>query len=229
MKKAEEVIKNLDLTKDEYLDKVIKAREQEDNFLKQTSFELKLPDSYIQNNTKTIEAVRSLLETDKAKGICLVGNVGSGKTYLANIIADSVISKTYRSRSRYRFINCQQLWTQAKSVYMSNDFGKSETLSEINNITEFMFIDDLGAEDNTEASQAHFVNLLSKAHLAFTSGGLKVLVVTTNLGIDGIQKRYGSRIASRFYEMFMFCTLQSVDFRVRNCVGSVSDENKRQR
>jgi len=199
----------------EYLEKV-RARETETTEWEQSKQStLIFPDYYIKSNLKILDAVQELLnnEEETSKSIILAGSVGSGKTELARIIAASVIPARFRTDKNYRWCNTFELWNEVKKMYGSNFVDKGEAVSKLMEITQFYILDDIGAEDETPASKSFVEQMILTAHKKFEQNRLKLLIITTNLGISDIEKRYSERVRSRIDEMSYYFSLRKQDYR----------------
>lgn len=185
-------------------------KERQEKWSSQNKYKLKLPNTYIQDNPNTLKTIDLELQKDDSKVFIIMGSVGSGKTLLANIIADSVIPSEFR-RGMFKYVVCMDSWRRAKEYYSTG--GKQDEVASLTEPAPFMIIDDLGAEDNTEAGRMHFVNMLTRAYDYTVVGKTKLLVITTNLGIDNIEERYGERVRSRLDEIALYCLLNKKDYR----------------
>ncbi len=135
---------------------------------------------------------------DLNKGLFVYGNSGSGKTTSFKIIQR--ISLKY---------NLKQLWfpfIQTQEVVNKFNLDKSKD-SVIKNYSNgnFMF-DELGAESTAQnifvyGKEDIFIRILEARYNQFVDKGIKTHI-TCNLTLDEIQKRYGTRVEDRFYEMF---------------------------
>lgn len=197
-----------------YRKKIQEAREREEAWKKQTSFKLTLPNWYKPDNPKIINDLQKTLENpDKPKHFLFVGNVGCGKTLITNIITDTVIPANYRNKDYYKYLNCFSAWEKIKGIYSSAYNEKGEYVDQLLRPAPFCFIDDIGSEDDTPASRSHITSLLMNVYNYWFTGNLKVLVMTTNLGINALQERYGERIRSRLDEMVIYYQMKRIDHR----------------
>ena len=142
---------------------------------------------------------------DPKKGICLYGNVGSGKTMMMKIMRNC-------NCNIFGFKTCRQL----SEVYAIEGFeglrsyGKQAVRWEYSEQKfNHLLIDDLGAE-NDSRYYGHEINVMSEILLDryefFISDGL-ITNLTTNLSKEEISDRYSYRVYSRMQEMFNFLKL----------------------
>ena len=123
------------------------------------------------------------------KGLLLYGTVGTGKTYFAACIANSLIDKGYR----VLMTNFARLTNQIQGKFDD----KQEYIDSLNRYT-LLIIDDLGAERSSEFMQEmvfHIIDSRYRSGLPF--------IITTNLTADEIKKPQDvgrSRIYDRILE-----------------------------
>lgn len=184
-------------------------REERDReeFKNRKSFKLVLPEGYVNNNKVITDDIIQELKNEKGeRAFLFAGGVGCGKTYLSQIIAETVIPEKFRAWGNYLFTTTTNIWEDAKKGYAANRPYEPR-------IPPYYILDDLGAEDNTDASQEFVHNHLLKVYDRWKQGGFRLLIVSTNLGFEEITSRYTSRVESRFYEMFRLYRFDDKDFR----------------
>ena len=140
---------------------------------------------------------------DLKKGICLRGNVGSGKTLIMKILRkcnfpeNAFFMKDCREMSEL-FLN-----ENYKGI---NPFGKgSVTVERVKHIC----FDDLGAENdiNYYGNKVNvMLDIVTDRHKHFIAHSQKTHF-TTNLSKTEMEKKYGLRFLSRMHEMANFVTL----------------------
>jgi len=187
----------------------IKKKQEKIEFLKSNSYKLELPDWYELNNSKVVTQLKqALININEQKSFALFGSVGSGKTLLAELIAEAVLPKHYRKDVSYEFVDAPEIWERAKDAY-----SRKERVRAYDMLSRNFILDDLGSEEDTPASRAFFTSLLLEIYNRWRGGGFRLLIITSNLGLNEIQNRYTERIRSRFDEMFTLFMLQKRDFR----------------
>nr|CBX20737.1 DNA replication protein [Streptococcus pyogenes] len=139
-------------------------------------------------------------------GLLFYGSVGSGKTYLACSIANSLIEQyqiSVKIRNFAQIINKLQ-----KSSF---DFDKNAYIESLVN-TSVLILDDLGIERDTSYAKEQVYNIVNSRYLK-----QKPTIFTTNLSYDTIQNCKDSveyqRIYSRIIEMCIPVMVVGEDFR----------------
>ena len=139
-------------------------------------------------------------------GLLFYGSVGSGKTYLACSIANSLI-KQYQISVKIR--NFAQIINELQKS--SFDFDKNAYIESLVN-TSVLILDDLGIERDTSYAKEQVYNIVNSRYLK-----QKPTIFTTNLSYDTIQNCKDSveyqRIYSRIIEMCIPVMVVGEDFR----------------
>lgn len=166
-------------------------------------------DSSLLENPEIVEEIKKFPET-KFKRLLLIGNVGTGKTHLASALKNQIDSE----------IKNKMIEVTASDLYdIFFDLNKIDTVNEARAKIEemllypFIFIDDLGEEKHTENeifNQA-FKRLIDKYHGRF--------IITSNLGIDDMEKLYGEKITSRLYYNALVKVVKAGDYRKRSLLN----------
>ena len=146
------------------------------------------------NNAQMSEAMQNYVKnfTDfrkSGKGLLLHGTVGTGKTYFAACIANSLIDEGYS----VLMTNFARLTNQIQGMFE----GKQEFIDSLNRYS-LLILDDLGAERKSEYMQEMVYNIIDSRYRS----GLP-MIITTNLAIDEIKKPQDvcySRIYDRIIE-----------------------------
>lgn len=139
-------------------------------------------------------------------GLLFYGSVGSGKTYLACSIANSLIEQ-YQISVKIR--NFAQIINELQKS--SFDFDKNAYIESLVN-TSVLILDDLGIERDTSYAKEQVYNIVNSRYLK-----QKPTIFTTNLSYDTIQNCKDSveyqRIYSRIIEMCIPVMVVVEDFR----------------
>ncbi|HER1348064.1 TPA: ATP-binding protein [Streptococcus pyogenes] len=139
-------------------------------------------------------------------GLLFYGSVGSGKTYLACSIANSLIEQ-YQISVKIR--NFAQIINELQKS--SFDFDKNAYIESLVN-TSVLILDDLGIERDTSYAKEQVYNIVNSRYLK-----QKPTIFTTNLPYDTIQNCKDSveyqRIYSRIIEMCIPVMVVGEDFR----------------
>ena len=139
-------------------------------------------------------------------GLLFYGSVGSGKTYLACSIANSLIEQ-YQISVKIR--NFAQIINELQKS--SFDFDKNAYIESLVN-TSVLILDDLGIERDTSYAKEQVYNIVNSRYLK-----QKPTIFTTNLSYDTIKNCKDSveyqRIYSRIIEMCIPVMVVGEDFR----------------
>ena len=139
-------------------------------------------------------------------GLLFYGSVGSGKTYLACSIANSLIEQ-YQISVKIR--NFAQIINELQKS--SFEFDKNAYIESLVN-TSVLILDDLGIERDTSYAKEQVYNIVNSRYLK-----QKPTIFTTNLSYDTIQNCKDSveyqRIYSRIIEMCIPVMVVGEDFR----------------
>ena len=139
-------------------------------------------------------------------GLLFYGSVGSGKTYLACSIANSLIEQ-YQIGVKIR--NFAQIINELQKGGF--DFDKNAYIESLVN-TSVLILDDLGIERDTSYAKEQVYNIVNNRYLK-----QKPTIFTTNLSYDTIQNCKDSveyqRIYSRIIEMCIPIMVVGEDFR----------------
>lgn len=122
-----------------------------------------------------------------AKSIVMSGGTGLGKTHLSLAIADRVI----RRGIAVIYDSAVNILGSIEEEHFSYNRSR-ETLDAVLD-TDLLIIDDLGTEQETKFINSMIFNIIDTR-----INRRKSTIISTNLNISEISKRYGARIASRF-------------------------------
>lgn len=157
---------------------------------------------YINASTKNLDVkLRELLaktwtpeRATFSKGLFIVGTTGVGKTYALHAIRNKLIEDPNVMTSNVGDVeNWIELLFELRDrissggvrPFVEHLMGKS-----------FVFIDDIGAEKQTEWSQEMLYLIINKLYETN-----KPLFITTNLSLEEFTNKYGDRLVSRIAEM----------------------------
>lgn len=139
-------------------------------------------------------------------GLLFYGSVGSGKTYLACSVANSLIEQ-YQISVKIR--NFAQIINELQKS--SFEFDKNAYIESLVN-TSVLILDDLGIERDTSYAKEQVYNIVNSRYLK-----QKPTIFTTNLSYETIQNCKDSveyqRIYSRIIEMCIPVMVVGEDFR----------------
>ncbi len=154
------------------------------------------------------EKVSLIKDPSLKKGICLTGNIGTGKTLLMQIIGECKIKgKTFGYKT------CREIARRFMTEGYNGivNFGSGAVRREYQNYKiSHMLFDDLGSERSLTSYYGNKVNvmgeILTDRYELFLKHGL-ITHLTTNLDFDELEEIYGNRVLSRMKQMFNFVVL----------------------
>lgn len=131
----------------------------------------------------------------------MLGNTGLGKTFLCSCIAKKVIEKGYH----VIFRSVLKVFEDA----LAEHYGKRDgnTLEEIQN-ADLVILDDLGSEFGSQSDPILYQILNDRINLR------KPTIITSNLSIQQLNKRYNERIVSRLFGEFELLPFVGNDIRI---------------
>lgn len=154
---------------------------------------------------RTLQVCKKYAENFDGKGnLLFVGGTGLGKTFLsaciANAVADKGFSVAYESAS--------QLFDKLNRHHFSPDDQTRQQVSDIES-ADLLIIDDLGTEMTNQFVISALYSLLNDRLLQGKS-----MIISTNLNVEEIARRYSPQIASRVQGCFKALTFLGKDIRV---------------
>ena len=161
---------------------------------------------------RIIKAVREYIihfnEPEKTnRNICFLGITGAGKTKMCKCICRGLYEKGITSfLATFSSITNTITTNIAQKKYDDN-----KRLLEVLTNVDFLVIDDLGAENVTEAKTEKLLNILEEREKYN-----KVTAFTSNLDFVEIKKVYGERIKSRLKQNAIICNMDFADYREKN-------------
>ena len=130
------------------------------------------------------------------------GNSGTGKTFLSWCIAKELLDRGFL----VVYKTSDELLRSLRDIKFNND-------TEVENLLincDLLIIDDLGSEQLTDFSSSELFTLLNKKLLK-----KKKMLISTNLTLPLISKRYSERIYSRLVGEFKLCKFFVEDIRIQ--------------
>lgn len=158
---------------------------------------------------KTLEACRKFALTfgKESGNLLLTGNTGLGKTFLSACIADVVSDRGYG----VCYETAASLFDKLEKARFHPD-EESHTLVEEIYQCDLLILDDLGTEMTGQFVVSALYALLNERLMNGRS-----MVISTNLNMEDIARRYSSQIASRLQGHFQMRTFVGKDIRlIRN-------------
>lgn len=139
-----------------------------------------------------------------AGNLLFVGGTGLGKTFLSACIARTVADRGYS----VVYETAAHLFGKLEKARF-NPTEESRREAEKFTACDLLIVDDLGTEMPGQFVTASLYSLLNDRMLAG-----KPMVVSTNLNVDEVSRRYTPQIASRLYGGFQRLTFVGEDIRV---------------
>ncbi len=139
-----------------------------------------------------------------AGNLLFVGGTGLGKTFLSACIARTVADRGYS----VVYETAAHLFGKLEKARF-NPTEESRREAEKFTVCDLLIVDDLGTEMPGQFVTASLYSLLNDRMLAG-----KPMVVSTNLNVDEVSRRYTPQIASRLYGGFQRLTFVGEDIRV---------------
>jgi len=171
-----------------------------------------LPEQYQENNPNILVRVREDFSKEKPFNYLFTGQVGSGKTFLAEIIVRLNEART----GRWERTNCRNVYKTYLRLLDSNYTDKSDAIQKHEDIVKktFVFMDDLGDErPSTEGSHDYVGCMLVERCETVRRSAQASSIITTNLKMQEIIEMYGSRVVDRLEEHFTIMKFKDHSFR----------------
>ena len=145
---------------------------------------------------------RSFDGEEPNRSLLLFGSTGTGKTFLSACLAGELAGKGYA----VCFGTAYEFFKAIEDQRFKNAEGDTEsTLLGC----DLLIIDDLGCEFRTSFTESVLYNIINTR-----LDNARPTIVSTNLTIDELKKRYNERIASRLTGMFMPIKFKGRDVRL---------------
>lgn len=147
--------------------------------------------------------------SDLALNLILMGNTGTGKTYLTSCVANLALSrgKTVYYQTSYKL--CEMMEGVKFGKYDNPDelYDMSTTIKYAND-ADLLIIDDLGTEFITQFTAAALFDLLNTRLMKG-----KATIISTNLNLGKISEIYSERLTSRILGEYQIVPLCGTDLR----------------
>lgn len=140
------------------------------------------------------------------QNLVFYGNVGTGKTFLSCCVAKELMENGFS----VTYYSADKLFKNLVDLRFGD--SKDEYFSFIEDISQcdLLIIDDLGTEAITERVKADLFSCLNNRDLL-----RKATLISTNLTLDELNRRYSERIFSRVSSHFTFCKFEGRDIRMQ--------------
>lgn len=158
-----------------------------------------------KENIKDIyEKALDFCEAENCKNLLFYGGCGLGKTFLSSCVAKKMLD----SGKSVIYQTAISLFSDYEDYKFGRKEGNFEELYEILQNADLLIIDDLGAEVSNPVSTQFFFDILNKR-------SSKKMIISTNLTMDGILKKYTDRVFSRICESFEILHFAGEDIRIQ--------------
>lgn len=170
-------------------------------FRKQPSYpKMGSPADNYQRHINTAKNFVRLFDSHQ-ENLYLYGASGTGKTFLATAIAQSLLKKgilvVYRTAAG--------LVDDLRAI----KFEDRKDLEELLTQAPLVIIDDLGTEMSSDLSKTEIFNLINLRLL-----NKKKMIVSSNLDLQAVKAKYSDRLASRFVGEFLLMHFFGADLRL---------------
>ncbi|MGN0133055.1 MAG: ATP-binding protein [Lachnospiraceae bacterium] len=139
------------------------------------------------------------------QNLVFYGNVGTGKTFLSCCIAKELMEQGYS----VTYYSADKLFKDLVDFRFQDDKDAYFSFLEDINQCDLLIIDDLGTEAISERVKADLFTCLNNRDLL-----KKATLISTNLTLDELSRRYSERIFSRVSSHFTFCKFEGRDIRM---------------
>lgn len=164
----------------------------------------------LTNIKKVVNSCKDFINTFSSsyQNILLYGNTGVGKTFLANCIANELLSQAHT----VIYLTSFQLF----DILEKDKFSKEDTRYTKERRLDFilqcdlLIIDDLGTEMNNSFISSQLYNCINERHL-----NQKSTIISTNLTLDLLSATYSERIFSRITGNYMLLKIVGDDIRYK--------------
>ncbi|MCQ2385468.1 MAG: ATP-binding protein [Clostridia bacterium] len=170
------------------------------------NFSLSFYKGYESAMAKTLDTARRFAEdfdTTHAN-LLFIGGTGLGKTHLSTAIARRAIERGFD----VVYETTQNIISDFEYDRFKSGYGTEAEKSKRYFDADLLIMDDLGAELTNQFTVASLYNVLNTR---LNQG--KSIVISTNLGQQGLVERYDERIASRLFGEFYPFLFRGVDVR----------------
>ncbi len=136
---------------------------------------------------------------NNGRNLLFLGNVGSGKTFLADCIAKAILDKGF---SVVYFSSFRLFEFLADTVFRNEDMEERDVRYSNIYDSDLLIIDDLGTENTNSFVASQLFNILNERKLR-----KKSTIISSNLSLERIKDIYSERSLSRIignYELFCF-------------------------
>ena len=166
------------------------------------------PRAIMERNFRTCRSYANAF-TENSGNLLFIGGTGLGKTFLSACIARAVADKGYS----VVYETASHLFNKLEQAKF-NPSEESRREAEKFTTCDLLIVDDLGTEMPGQFVTAALYNLVNDRLLSGAP-----MVISTNLNVEEINRRYSPQIASRLHGNFTRLTFVGEDIRVQKNRG----------
>ena len=166
------------------------------------------PRAIMERNFRTCRSYANAF-TENSGNLLFIGGTGLGKTFLSACIARAVADKGYS----VVYETASHLFNKLEQAKF-NPSEESRREAEKFTTCDLLIVDDLGTEMHGQFVTAALYNLVNDRLLAGAP-----MVISTNLNVEEINRRYSPQIASRLHGNFTRLTFVGEDIRIQKNRG----------
>lgn len=167
----------------------------------------KSPLENIKSIKKVSENFCNNIDSKNEKNLLFIGNTGLGKTFLANSIASAVMKKgktvVYQTAPILMDVVLEYKFATNK------DNSNKEQYNKVFDV-DLLIIDDLGTETMISHKITEFFNIINTRLI-----NNKKIIISTNLTLNELYKKYDERLVSRLIGNFTICKFIGEDIRLK--------------
>lgn len=147
------------------------------------------------------------IDNEEQKSLLLIGNTGTGKTFISSAIADKVIKSGHTVLYQTAPI-LMDMMIEAK-IKGARDEKLKEQYENIFNV-DLLIIDDLGTETLNDIKFTELFNIINTRLLKS-----KKTIISTNLMLPELAETYDERVMSRLIGNYVVCKFFGDDIRLK--------------
>ena len=174
------------------------------------------PEKYKKNNPKILTRIESDMKENRNFHYLFLGNVGSGKSLLARLIANAY-NKRSDPFSKFHTIGARKIYYKyLDSINSFSNVGPIITGIEEYIKAQRLILDDIGNEKpGTESAHEYIGTQIEKRYDRIKENPEKHThtIMTSNLAQKEMLNFYGARVVDRIQELFTIMVFDAISFR----------------